>query len=136
MPRMIRALAACALISALAACVAPRPPRKPHAPPPPPPSQSQPRPAPASTPAPPPRDIGLDRLDQVDSRIDILHRRIDARVDKGFYPQPQGDSLHHRLDVIREEAHDMAAQHGGGVSADEQRVLNQELDGASRIIGE
>ena len=65
--------------------------------------------------------------------------RKDA-ASKAFAParlaQPQGDSLHHRLDVIREEAHDMAAQHGGGVSADEQRVLNQELDGASRIIGE
>jgi hypothetical protein len=44
--------------------------------------------------------------------------------------------LHHRLDVIRQEAHDMAAQHGGGLSAEEQRVLNQELDNAAHAIGE
>ncbi|KGW52130.1 putative lipoprotein [Burkholderia pseudomallei MSHR684] len=30
----------------------------------------------------------------------------------------------------------MAAQHGGGLSGDEQRVLNQELDVAARAIGE
>jgi hypothetical protein len=38
--------------------------------------------------------------------------------------------------VIRHEAHDMAAQHGGGLTADEQRVLNQELDNAAHAIGE
>jgi hypothetical protein len=38
--------------------------------------------------------------------------------------------------VIRREAHDMAAQHGGGLTADEQRVLNQELDNAAHAIGE
>ena len=39
-------------------------------------------------------------------------------------------------DVIRQEAHDKAAQHGGGLSSDEQRVLNQELDNAAHAIGE
>jgi hypothetical protein len=29
----------------------------------------------------------------------------------------------------------MAAQHGGGLTADEQRVLNQELDNAAHVIG-
>jgi hypothetical protein len=75
-------------------------------------------------------------LRQVDGRADNLSRRIDAHVNAGAYPPPQGGALHHRLDVIRQEAHDMAAQHGGGLSGDEQRVLNQELDGAAHAIGE
>ncbi|MFM0168971.1 hypothetical protein [Paraburkholderia sediminicola] len=116
MPRPIRALAACALLSSLAACVV------------------SPQPAPA--PRPNPQQIADQRLRQVDGRIDNLSRRIDNRVNQGYYPPPQGGALHHRLDVIRQEAHDMAAQHGGGLSGDEQRVLNQELDNAAHAIGE
>ena len=116
MPRLIRAVAACALLSSLAACVV----------------------APQSAPAPrpSPQQIAHERLHQVDGRIDNLSRHIDARVNQGYYPPPQGGALHHRLDVIRQEAHDMAAQHGGGLSGDEQRVLNQELDNAAHAIGE
>ncbi|MBN3802622.1 hypothetical protein GXB81_06075 [Paraburkholderia sp. Ac-20336] len=116
MPRTIRALAACALLSSLAACVVPPPPA-PH-------------------PGPSPQQIADQRLRQVDGRIDNLSHRIDAHVNQGYYPPPQGGALHHRLDTIRQEAHDMAAQHGGGLSADEQRVLNQELDNAAHAIGE
>ncbi|PRX99140.1 MULTISPECIES: hypothetical protein [unclassified Paraburkholderia] len=116
MPRTIRALAACALLSSLAACVV----------------APQPQPAPR----PNPQQIADQRLHQVEGRIDNLSRRIDNRVNQGYYPPPQGAALHHRLDVIRQEAHDMAAQHGGGLSGDEQRVLNQELDNAAHAIGE
>jgi hypothetical protein len=116
MHRTIRALTACALLSTLAACVV------------------APQPAPA--PRPNPQQIADQRLHQVDGRIDNLSRRIDNRVNQGYYPPPQGGALHHRLDVIRQEAHDMAAQHGGGLSSDEQRVLNQELDNAAHAIGE
>jgi hypothetical protein len=116
MPRTIRALAACALLSSLAACVV----------------APQPQPAPR----PNPQQIADQRLHQVDGRIDNLSRRIDNHVNQGYYPPPQGGALHHRLDVIRQEAHDMAAQHGGGLSGDEQRVLNQELDNAAHAIGE
>jgi hypothetical protein len=125
MSRIARLFAASALISTLAACVVnnPRPPR-PVAP------------APATAPAPAPRDIGADRLHQVEGRIDNLMRRIDTRVNQGYYAQPQGAALHHRLDEIRNEAHDMAGQHGGAISPDEQRVLNQELDIAARAIGD
>jgi len=116
MPRTIRALAACALLCSLAACaLAPEP---------------EPAPRPSS------QQIADKRLRQADGRIDNLSRRIDRRVNLGYYPPPQGGELHHRLEVIRREAHDMAAQHGGGLSADEQRVLNEELDGAARAIGE
>jgi len=132
MPRPIRALVCCALISALAACVAPRPPRR-HVPPPPP-------PPPVVTPAPPvvrpnPHEAEMARFGQVDERIDNLNRRIDERVSQGYYPPPTGNAYHHRLDVIRQEMGDMAAQHDGGLSAGEQRILNQELDGAARAIG-
>lgn len=116
MQRFIRALAGLVLVSSLAACVVSQP-----APPPPHPDQ---------------HEIAIQRLNQVYGRIDNLNRRIDNHVNQGFYPPPQGGALHHRLDVIRQEAHDMAAQHGGGLSGDEQRVLNQELDGAAHAIGE
>ena len=116
MQRFTRALAALALVSSLASCVVtPPPPPQPH---------------------PDQHEIAIQRLNQVYGRIDNLNRRIDNRVNQGYYPPPQGGALHHRLDVIRQEAHDMAAQHGGGLSSDEQRVMNQELDGAAHAIGE
>lgn len=117
MPRIVRAVAACALLSSLAACVV---------------APQQPAPAPR----PNPQQIADQRFSQVNGRIDNLSRRIDARVNQGYYPPPQGGALHHRLDVIRQEARDMAAQHGGGLSGDEQHVLNQELDNAAHAIGE
>jgi hypothetical protein len=93
-------------------------------------------PQPAPAPRPNPQQIADQRLHQVDGRIDNLRHRIDNRVNQGYYPPAQGGALQHRLDVIRQEAHDMAAQHGGGLSSDEQRVLNQELDSAAHAIGE
>ncbi len=121
--RAIRYAAAGALISTLAACVV---------------NQPAPRPTVvvAPNPSPNPHEVAVERLHQIDGRLDNLGRRIDARVNQGYYPPPQGAALHHRLDTIRGEAHDMASQHGGGISADEQHVLNQELDTAARAIGE
>jgi len=117
MQRFIRALAGLALVSSLAACVVSPPPAPP-------------------APHPDAHEIAVQRLNQVYGRIDNLHRRVDAHVNQGYYPPPQGGALHHRLDVIRQEAHDMSVQHGGGLSGDEQHVLNQELDGAAHAIGE
>jgi len=112
MTHLPRLLAAGALLSLLAACAAPH-----HE-----------RPSPA------PREIFAQRLHQVDGRIDDLGHRIDTHVSEGHYPPPQGDALHHRLEVIHEEAHDMAAKHGGGLTPGEQRILNEELDTAARAI--
>lgn len=120
MQRLIRAAACFALASSLAACVVAPPPRT--APPPP--------------PRPNPQAAAYERMQQIQGRIDNLSHRIDARVNAGYYPPPQGGALHRRLDVIRQESNDMSAQHGGGLSGDEQRVLNQELDTAARAIGE
>lgn len=119
MQRSFRALACGALISSLAACVVTPPPQS-SAPPP---------------PRPNPHELALQRFAQVNERINNLGQRIDHRVYEGYYPPPQGGALHHRLDVIRQEARDMATQHNGGLSGDEQHVLNQELDGAARAIG-
>lgn len=115
----LRFIAVGALVSTLAACVI---------------NQPAPRSAPPTGPN--PHEVAVDRLHQVDGRIDNLSHRIDMRVNQGYYPPPQGNALHHRLETIRSEAHDMAAQHGGGISPDEQRVLNQELDTAAHAIGE
>jgi hypothetical protein len=116
MQRIIRALAGLALVSSLAACVV------------------TPPPAPAAPPPPDAHQIAVERLRQVDGRISNLSHRIDSRVNQGFYPPPQGMALHHRLEVIRHEARDMAMQHGGGLSPQEQRVLNDELDNAAHAI--
>jgi hypothetical protein len=117
MQRTIRALACTGLIASLAACVITPPPR-------------------ASAPRPNPHEFATQRYGQINERIDNLSRRIDGHVDAGAYPPPDGMALHHRLDVIREEARDMSAGHGGGLSGDEQHVLDQELDAAARAIGE
>ncbi|WP_207003942.1 hypothetical protein [Trinickia mobilis] len=116
MQRLIRAVAGCALVASLAACVV-----------------QQPQ---VAAPPPNPHEVAMRRLGEVNTRIDNLSRLIDARVNQGYYPPPQGGALHHRLDVIRQEAHDMSASRGGGLSGDEQHVLNQELDGAARAIGQ
>ncbi|MEA3122856.1 MAG: hypothetical protein QOH33_2446, partial [Paraburkholderia sp.] len=90
----------------------------------------------AGAPRPNPHEFAAQRYGQINERIDNLSRRIDGHVDAGAYPPSNGIALHHRLDVIREEAHDMSAEHGGGLSGDEVRVLSQELDAAARAIGE
>jgi len=80
------------------------------------------------------REVADTRLHQVDGRIGKLGHRIDRHVSAGRYPAPQGDALHHRLDVIHGEAHEMAGKHGGVLTPDEQRLLNEELDTAAHAI--
>ncbi|NRO98148.1 hypothetical protein GWC77_19665 [Paraburkholderia sp. NMBU_R16] len=121
MKKTICALASGVLLASLGACVVNPPP---------------PRQVVAPAPRPNPYDVARERFGQINGRIDNLGRRIDWHVNAGYYPPPHGGALHHRLDVIRQEARDMAAQHGGGLSEEEQRVLNHELDGAARAIGE
>jgi hypothetical protein len=83
---------------------------------------------------PDPHAEAVHRMEQVNGRINSLWRHVDQRVNQGFYPPPQGDAFHHRLDVIRQESRDMASQHGGGLSGEEQRTLNVELDGVQHAI--
>ncbi|CAM2156353.1 Lipoprotein [Pararobbsia alpina] len=115
-----------ALAFSMAACVVQPPAQRVEvvreAPPPPPP------------PMPDPHEAAIHRFEQVQGRVGELSHRIDNHVNQGFYPPPVGNDLHHRVDVIWQEARDMASQHGGGLSGEEQRTLNQELDGAAHAI--
>ena len=90
--------------------------------------------APPAPVQPDPREVAAHRFDQIGGRVNDLSHRIDVRVDRGYYPPPVGHDLHHRLDVIWQEARDMASRHGGGLSGEEHRTLNQELDGLAHEI--
>ncbi|MFC0402558.1 hypothetical protein [Paraburkholderia rhizosphaerae] len=116
MQRIVRALGCCALVSSLAACVV-----------------AQPQGA-APGPGPDPHQVAMQRFEQVDGRINNMSRHIDARVNQGYYPPPEGGALHRRLDVIRHQAREMAEHRGGGLSGDEQRTLNEELDSTAIAI--
>ncbi|KNE76228.1 Glycosidase [Candidatus Burkholderia crenata] len=82
---------------------------------------------------PDPHMEAVHRIDQVNGRINALWHHVDQRVSQSFYPPPQGDAFHHRLDVVRQEARAMASQHGGGLG-EEQHTLNGELNGLQRAI--
>jgi hypothetical protein len=116
MQRIVRALGCCVLVSSLAACVVESP-------------QAVAPPA-----APNPHEIAVHRYAQVEGRLNDMSHHIDQHVDRGYYPPREGDALHHRLDMIRQQANQMAAQRGGGLSGDEQRTLNDELDTESIAI--
>lgn len=81
-----------------------------------------------------PHAVAVQRREQIERRIGGESHSIDNHVNRGYYPPPRGYELHRRLDAIAQEMRDMAAQHGGGLSADEQRALNQELDQLQRMI--
>jgi hypothetical protein len=83
-----------------------------------------------------PHAAALRRAEQVERRIGHESHSIDAHVNQGYYPPPRGNALQQRLDGIHRQARDMESQFGGGLTGDEQRALNQELDDAHRIIGE
>jgi hypothetical protein len=86
-------------------------------------------------PEPDPNIAARHRAEQVQQRIDHESHAIDARVSQGVYPPPRGYQLHQELGAIEHEKADMAAHHGGGLSGEEQRTLNQQLDAAARDIG-
>ena len=82
-----------------------------------------------------PHTVALRRFGEIDHRIVEQSRRIDRNVNHGVYPPPRGGWLHQRVNAIRQEAYDMASLHAGGLTPDEQRALDQELDQTSREIG-
>jgi hypothetical protein len=89
-------------------------------------------------PPPPAQDshvAALHRAEQIETRIDHESRSIDARVNQGSYPPAQGYALHQHVNSIRQQARDMQAQDGGGLSGDEQHALNEELNATARMIG-
>ncbi|MHA6823859.1 hypothetical protein ACQUKI_20330 [Ralstonia pseudosolanacearum] len=106
------------LVASMAGCVVAPPP--------------QPRPV-APAPAPAPVDPRA-RFEQVQGRLAEESHRIDVRQQQGYIDPYRADGLRDRVRRIRQEAGDMASQHYGGLSGDEQRALNEELAGLSRDI--
>lgn len=86
-------------------------------------------PAPAPAPVDP-----CARFEQVEGRIAEEFHRIDVRQQQGYVDPYRADGLRDRLRRIRQEAGDMASQHYGGLSGDEQRALNDELGALGRDI--
>lgn len=111
-----RALLGAALISSLAACVVQ-------------PIQPVVREAP-----PDPHRIAIHRFEQVSARIDHMHRRIEHNVNVGYYPPPRAGMLHRRLDGIWHEAQNIAGHQAGGLSGEQQRQLNTQLDNLGEEI--
>ncbi|MET3449062.1 hypothetical protein [Ralstonia sp. 1138] len=75
------------------------------------------------------------RFDQVQGRLAEEFHRIDVRQSQGYIDPYRADGLRDRLRRIRQEANDMASQHRGGLSGDEQRALNDELGAVAHDIG-
>jgi hypothetical protein len=75
------------------------------------------------------------RFDQVQGRLAEEFHRIDVRQSQGYIDPYRADGLRDRLRRIRQEANDMASQHRGGLSGDEQHALNDELGTVSLDIG-
>ena len=72
--------------------------------------------------------------DKVQGRIAEEFHRVDVRQSQGYIDPYRGDGLRDRLRRIRQETNDMASQHNGGLSGDEQRALNDELGAVARDI--
>jgi hypothetical protein len=88
---------------------------------------------PAPAPAPAPVDPRA-RFEQVQGRLAEEFHRVDVRQSQGYIDPYRGDGLRDRLRRIRQEANDMASQHNGGLSGDEQHALNDELGAVARDI--
>jgi hypothetical protein len=84
-------------------------------------------------PAPAPVDPRA-RFDQVQGRLAEEFHRVDVRQSQGYIDPYRADGLRDRLRRIRQEANDMASQHRGGLSGDEQHALNDELGAVARDI--
>lgn len=74
------------------------------------------------------------RFEQVQGRLAEEFHRVDVRQSQGYIDPYRGDGLRDRLRRIRQEANDMASQHNGGLSGDEQHALNDELGAVARDI--
>ncbi|WP_296223350.1 hypothetical protein [Ralstonia sp. UBA689] len=84
-------------------------------------------------PAPAPVDPRA-RFDRVQGRLAEEFHRVDVRQSQGYIDPYRADGLRDRLRRIRQETNDMASQHNGGLSGDEQHTLNDELGAVSRDI--
>ena len=75
------------------------------------------------------------RRAQVDGRLATQDARIDQELRAGQIGPAQAARLHHADQRIRAQEQQMAAMHGGHITAREQARLNAEEDRVSHRIG-
>lgn len=71
---------------------------------------------------------------QVNQRLERQNRRINRKVNNGKMSQAEAGKLHQEDRNIRQEERYMASQHGGHITRQEQRTLNQQENKNSREI--
>ena len=76
------------------------------------------------------------RREQVNNRLANQNGRIANEVKEGEITKGQAHALHAEDKQIRQEERDMASQNGGHITKSEQKVLNQQLNGVSKQIGQ
>jgi hypothetical protein len=75
-------------------------------------------------------ETGVQRLQQIDARINNLRRRINARIGTG----ERARELRRRLDAVRADAHNIASQNRGELSVEQQNSINERIAPISRAI--
>ena len=74
------------------------------------------------------------RRTQVNGRLNNQDKRIKQGVKNGKLTPQQAQQLHKEDHQIRQEERDMAAQNGGHITKQEQKVLNQQENQVSKQI--
>lgn len=75
------------------------------------------------------------RRHEVNARLNNQNRRIDQEVKEGDMSKAEAAKLHKEDRQIRREEQNMAAEHGGHITKQEQRKLNQQENAVSNQIG-
>jgi hypothetical protein len=74
------------------------------------------------------------RRAEVNGRLNNQNARINAGVRDGQLSHGQAAQLHREDHAIRQEERGMAAEHGGHITAHDQRVLNRQENAVSNQI--
>ena len=75
------------------------------------------------------------RRAEVNQRLNNQDKRINQERKEGEISKAQAQKLHKEDRQIRKEEKMMASQHGGHITKQEQRTLNQQENAVSRQIG-
>ncbi|MBF0472708.1 MAG: hypothetical protein HQK91_03860 [Nitrospirae bacterium] len=75
------------------------------------------------------------RRAQVNKRLNNQNKRINQEVKEGEINKGEAKKLRREDKNIRQEERSMAKQHGGHITKEEQKVLNQQENQNSREIG-
>ena len=75
------------------------------------------------------------RRAEVNARLNNQDKRINQEVKEGEISKGQAAKMHKEDRQIRQEERDMAAQNGGHITKQEQKMLNQQENQVSKQIG-